>query len=70
MSTDRQVGGTHYTDLGIQPWDIIEANNLNYWEGNVVKYLLRRKHENREEDLAKAIHYLEYLLKRVKNDTP
>ena len=63
-SSNSQVGGTHYTDLAIQPWEIIEKNNLNYWEGNVIKYLLRRKHENREQDLAKAIHYLQYLLNK------
>ncbi len=67
MSKDKQIGGTHYTDLPIQPWDIIKANHLNYWEGNVIKYLMRRKHEDRAEDLAKAIHYLEYLLKECKD---
>ncbi len=63
MSTDKQVGGTHYTDMKLQPWDIIAMNNLDYWEGNVIKYLLRRK-ADRVEDLKKALHYLEYLLTR------
>ena len=54
----RQVGGDHYTQHEVQPWDIILAYKLDYFEGNVLKYLLRRK-GNRLEDLLKAQHYLE-----------
>lgn len=59
-SQPKQVGGSHYLKA-IQPWDIIRAWDLNYWEGNVVKYVLRHEYKNRKEDLEKAIHYLEYL---------
>ena len=61
MSTKKQVGGTHYSDHTIQPWDIIDEYDLNYYEGNVLKYLLRRK-DNRLEDLKKAQHYIEKLI--------
>ena len=64
-SLKKQVGGKHYKDMKIQPWEIIEQHNLNYWEGNVIKYLLRNK-KNRKEDLKKAIHYLEYLIENNK----
>jgi hypothetical protein len=57
----RQVGGTHYFNP-IQPWDIIRAWDLNYWEGNIVKYLLRHKGKGKVEDLEKAKHYIEYLI--------
>lgn len=56
----KQVGGSHYLKA-IQPWDIIRAWDLNYWEGNAVKYVLRHQYKNRKEDIEKAIHYLEYL---------
>jgi len=56
-----QVGGTHYTKHKIQPWDIIDAYGLNFYEGNALKYLLRRK-GNRLEDLQKAKHYIEKLI--------
>jgi len=60
-----QVGGTHYKELGIEPWVIIEANKLNYWEGNALKYLLRRKPGvSHAEDLRKAIHHIEYLIEQ------
>lgn len=57
----RQVGGDHYFNP-IQPWDIIRAWELNYWEGNIVKYVLRHKGKNKVEDLEKARHYLDYLI--------
>ncbi len=59
METEkRQVGGDHYVKHRIQPWSIIDAYDLNYYEGNILKYLLRSK-ENRVEDLQKLIHYAE-----------
>ena len=54
----KQVGGSHYIDKKIQPWDIIDEYELDYYEGNVLKYLLREK-DNRIEDLQKAMHYIE-----------
>jgi hypothetical protein len=54
---DKQVGGDHYKKT-IQPWDIIDAHNLDFYEGNAVKYILRLKGD-RIGDLKKAIHYLE-----------
>ena len=57
----RQVGGSHYQTNRIQPWDIIEAYDLNFFEGNAIKYILRRK-GNRLEDLQKAAHYLEKMI--------
>ena len=62
---DRQVGGTHYLDLGIQPWEVIDANGLNFYEGCALKYLLRRK-GNRVGELQKLIHCIEHEIERIK----
>lgn len=62
-----QVGGKHY-QRAIQPWDIISEWELDYWEGNVLKYLLRWKHKDGVQDLQKAKHYLEYIIERELND--
>lgn len=59
---DTQVGGSHYKDKTIQPWDYIIANDLGYLEGNVVKYISRWKNKNGVEDLKKAQHYLSKLI--------
>jgi len=65
---EHQVGGNHYLSMGIQPWEIVDANNLNYYEGCVLKYIMRRK-DSRIEDLKKAIHCIEHLIEmdRVKD---
>jgi len=62
----RQIGGSHYKKAH-QPWEIIEEWGLDYWAGNVVKYILRYKFKNGVEDLEKAKHYLEYLIKKEKD---
>ncbi len=58
-ATDKQVGGSHYKDCAIQPIDYIVKNNLDFLEGNVVKYITRWKEKGGIEDLKKAKHYLE-----------
>lgn len=59
---DKQVSGNHYKDCGIQPIEYIHANNLSYLEGNVIKYTTRHSKKNKEQDVLKAIHYLELIL--------
>jgi len=60
-TTNYQVGGSHYKKYDIQPWHIIDEYGLNFYEGNVLKYLLRHKGD-RMEDLQKCKHYLEKLI--------
>jgi len=35
-----QIGGQHYK-LKIQPFKFIMENNLNFFQGNVIKYVVR-----------------------------
>lgn len=63
----KQVGGNHYVKHCIQPWDIIDEYNLDYYEGCVLKYLLRDK-DNRKQDLEKAIHCLEKIIGDMEDD--
>ncbi len=49
----------HYKVGGIETIDFIEAKQLNYNLGNVVKYITRADHKgNTQEDLLKARWYL------------
>jgi|TARA_R100001530_G_scaffold42386_1_gene32286 hypothetical protein len=65
---DYQVGGNHYKDCGIQPVDYIFQNNLDYFEGNVVKYITRhRKKAEGRKDVEKAIHYAQMILELYYN---
>ena len=63
----KQVGGNHYAKHSIQPWDIIDDWGLDYYLGNVIKYVLRDKND-RVEDLHKAIHYLEKKIELLENE--
>lgn len=60
---NKQIGGSHYKK-GIQPFEYIDANNMDFFEGNVIKYVTRHKEKNGLEDLDKAIHYIEEIKAR------
>jgi hypothetical protein len=59
---DIQVGGTHYKEKDIQPWDAIHAWGLGFFSGNVVKYVARHHQKGGVDDLRKARHYLDKLI--------
>jgi hypothetical protein len=57
----------HYKVGGIETIDFIEAKQLSYNLGNVVKYLTRADHKgNRKEDLLKAQWYLNREIRNLK----
>ena len=58
-----QIGGNHYKKLKIQPTEFIHVNNLSFIEGNIIKYIVRHKDKNGIEDLKKAKHYIDLLIK-------
>jgi hypothetical protein len=66
-ANDRQVGGRHYKLTTIEPWDYIAANNLGYFEGNVIKYVTRWRDRGSVDDLKKAQHYIEKLIEVTEN---
>ena len=59
---DTQVGGSHYTDMKIQPIEYILANNIQFPEGNVIKYVSRWRAKGGVKDLEKAVHHLTLLI--------
>jgi hypothetical protein len=65
--TKTQVGGDHYSRFVIQPGEFISKNNLGWFEGNVIKYVCRHPFKNGVEDIRKAIHYLQLILKWTYN---
>lgn len=56
---DKQIGGMHYKDVEIQHWDFAAANDLDYFQGQITKYVTRWKKKNGVQDLLKAQHFLE-----------
>jgi len=64
-ATDKQIGGKHYIGK-VQPIELIVSHNLDFIDGNIVKYAVRnKKGENLKEKYDKIIHYCE-LAKELK----
>jgi hypothetical protein len=63
---DIQVSGSHYKDMPIQPWALMEAvltpeEFKGYLKGNVIKYSMRAGHKENSDDAGKAKHYMQKL---------
>lgn len=59
---DLQVSGTHYKDMDIQPWAVMEAvltheEFVGFLKGNVIKYAMRQGKKIGSDDANKARHY-------------
>lgn len=70
-ANDKQVGGTHYKDMGVQPWDVVDTwpyeQRLGYYRGGALKYVMRSGRKDEEiQEAGKAIHYLEKLIETLK----
>ena len=61
-ANDLQVGGQHYKEMGVQPWDVMEAvlsreEFIGFLKGNIVKYSMRAGKKD-SDDAGKARHYM------------
>ena len=60
------TGPSYYRRGGIPVWDFIRDQGLNFHLGNAIKYICRAGYkDSTEQDLRKAIHYLENELQHV-----
>jgi hypothetical protein len=65
--TDTVNHPPHYKIGGIEVIDFIEAKNLSYHLGNVIKYIARADHKgNKKDDLLKAQWYLTRAINNLK----
>ena len=67
-ASEKQVGGSHYKDMKIQPVEFIIKNELGFCEGNVVKYICRYKQKGGREDLLKVKHYVDLILEELEDE--
>ena len=65
---EKQVGGSHYKNMVVQPSEFINKNRLPFAEGSAIKYICRHAAKGKEQDIEKAIHYLEMILERDYED--
>ena len=63
---DYNVGKSDYAQHKIQPWDIILEYGLNYWDGDIIKRILRTKEgESRRLDYEKIIHICNERIRQI-----
>lgn len=67
-ANERQVGGSHYKTGKLEHWDIVAQNELDYFQGQITKYVMRWKLKGGIQDLEKAQHFLEKYVELAKND--
>jgi hypothetical protein len=65
-----QVGGDHYKIMAIQPVEFAHANKLGYCEAAVVKYVCRHRSKHGREDLEKAKHCIDLLIRLEYGEKP
>lgn len=63
------VGKSDYSKHAIQPWDIWKEYNLNPWDADIVKRVLRTKEgEPRTVDYEKIIHICKYRIAELSKE--
>lgn len=63
----KQEGSAHYTQMNIQPWDVIDTwpieQQIGYHRGNVLKYTMRMgSKDERLQEAKKIRHYADKLI--------
>lgn len=72
-SKSTQVGGTHYAEMTVQPWDFYKAifspsGYCDYHVGSVISYLSRHRKKGGLQDLEKALHHMQELVRYFKEE--
>ena len=62
----RQVGGSHYRDMQMQPWDVMQAvltpeEFRGFLKASIIKYAMRQGKKDGTDDAGKAQHYAQKL---------
>ena len=60
---DVQVSGSHYKDMPVQPWAVMESvltheEFVGFLKGNIIKYSMRAGRKAGSDDANKARHYM------------
>lgn len=59
---DKPLETPEHYKMSITPIEFIQANNLGFEAGNVVKYICRYKHKDGLKDLLKAKRYIDFII--------
>ena len=64
---DKQVAGTHYKDMGVEPWDVVDTwpleQRIGAYRPGALKYLMRMGSKDEQlQEIKKCGHYIEKLI--------
>ncbi len=64
---DKQVGGDHYKDMGVEPWDVVDTwpleQRIGAYRHGALKYLMRMGSKDEQlQEIKKCGHYIEKLI--------
>ena len=67
LARDKQVAGTHYKDMGVEPWDVVDTwpleQRIGAYRHGALKYLMRMGSKDEQlQEIKKAGHYVEKLI--------
>ena len=70
-ANEKQVGGDHYKNMGVEPWDVVDTwpieQRIGYYRGGALKYIMRMgAKDEAAQEIGKGVHYLEKLLEVLK----
>lgn len=66
-ANSKQIGGDHYKNMGVEPWDVVDTwpleQRIGAYRHGALKYLMRMGSKDEQlQEIKKAIHYLEKLV--------
>ena len=64
-SEKNNIKPDHYGGSEIDVISFCQANNLDFMQGNVIKYVFRYKNKNGLEDLEKAKEYIDRMIENL-----
>lgn len=74
-ANEKQVGGSHYKEKAVQPWNVVDTwpwpERVGFYRGNALKYVMRLEDKDSPRiNAEKAIHYLEKLIEVLQSIEP
>jgi len=72
-ANDIQIGGDHYKNMGIEPWDVVDTwpidQQIGYYRGGALKYVMRMGTKDEElQEIKKGKHYIDKLIEVLENE--
>lgn len=72
-ANQKQIGGDHYKNMGVEPWDVVDTWPIEQQIGahrkDALKYLMRLYDKDTPLDnAAKALHCIEKLIEVLENE--